>query len=148
MQYFLWYLVFLPFLVPRLSSISTRQSIVYGAVWFCTQVLWLSQAYRLEFFGRGCILESVGVWADIYGGTLLGVGRLDGGVWESLSVLECYGGKVINCRLLILMFEVGPSIVSNPNGLGLRGLDWVILLLFDRVPYQFPPLARHRHLSR
>lgn len=60
---------------------------------------------QARVFGRGCVLESVGVWVDIYGGTLLGVGWVDGGVWESLSVLKCYGCKVLNCRLLIIMLR-------------------------------------------
>lgn len=81
MQYFLWYLVFLPFLVPRLSSISARQSIVYGAVWFCTQALWLSQAYRLEFLGEDVFWR---VW-------VCGLIYMVGHCWVLGGLMEAYG---------------------------------------------------------
>jgi len=57
-QYFLWYLLLLPLLLPRLS-ISYRQTLAYLAVWIGTQVLWLSKAYKLEFLGRNAFF---GLW--------------------------------------------------------------------------------------
>ncbi|KAI9466177.1 glycosyltransferase family 50 protein [Lactarius psammicola] len=50
-QYFLWYLLFLPLLIPHLSM--TRSSFVkYLTCWIGTQALWLSQAYKVEFLGE------------------------------------------------------------------------------------------------
>ncbi len=50
-QYFLWYLLFLPLLIPHLSM-SRSSFIKYLTCWIGTQVLWLSQAYRVEFLGE------------------------------------------------------------------------------------------------
>ncbi|KAK2466712.1 hypothetical protein APHAL10511_000970 [Amanita phalloides] len=51
-QYFLWYLLFLPLLLPHLQSISTKRALTYAIVWTGTQALWLAKAYRLEFLGE------------------------------------------------------------------------------------------------
>ncbi|KAG0242511.1 hypothetical protein BGX31_000218 [Mortierella sp. GBA43] len=54
-QYFMWYIVFLPLLIPnmatnpRLSFMSQGKNMLIG--WVVTQGLWLSQAYNLEFLG-------------------------------------------------------------------------------------------------
>ncbi|EPQ58295.1 hypothetical protein GLOTRDRAFT_114751 [Gloeophyllum trabeum ATCC 11539] len=59
-QYFLWYILFLPLLLPRLSrSITPRTSLVCLALWFGVQVLWLAEAYKLEFLGENVYL---GLW--------------------------------------------------------------------------------------
>ncbi|KAI0273595.1 glycosyltransferase family 50 protein [Gloeopeniophorella convolvens] len=50
-QYFLWYLLFLPLLIPRLS-LTRSSSVMYLVCWMGTQALWLSQAYRVEFLGE------------------------------------------------------------------------------------------------
>ncbi|KAF9532233.1 glycosyltransferase family 50 protein [Crepidotus variabilis] len=50
-QYFLWYLLLLPLLIPRLSM-TKGWAVAYGAVWAGTQALWLSEAYKLEFLGQ------------------------------------------------------------------------------------------------
>jgi len=50
-QYFLWYLLLLPLLIPSLSITPTR-ALAYLAVWFGTQALWLGEAYKLEFLGE------------------------------------------------------------------------------------------------
>lgn len=50
-QYFLWYMIFLPLLIPYLSW-SWSSIFKYLACWMGTQVLWLSQAYRVEFLGE------------------------------------------------------------------------------------------------
>ncbi|TFY57199.1 hypothetical protein EVG20_g8637 [Dentipellis fragilis] len=50
-KYFLWYLVFIPLLIPRLS-ITPLRGLLYLAIWFGVQALWLSQAYKLEFLGE------------------------------------------------------------------------------------------------
>ncbi|KAF8236221.1 hypothetical protein L208DRAFT_1451091 [Tricholoma matsutake] len=57
-QYFLWYLLFLPLLLPRLSTTPTR-GLAYVSVWVGTQALWLSEAYKLEFLGRNVFF---GLW--------------------------------------------------------------------------------------
>ncbi|KAG0052384.1 hypothetical protein BGZ83_002678 [Gryganskiella cystojenkinii] len=54
-QYFMWYIVFLPLLIPCLASnprMSLRKqgkNMLLG--WVLSQGLWLSQAYNLEFLG-------------------------------------------------------------------------------------------------
>ncbi|KAI9509349.1 glycosyltransferase family 50 protein [Russula earlei] len=50
-QYFLWYMLFLPLIVPHLS-LSLSSFVKYFVCWMGTQVLWLSQAYRVEFLGE------------------------------------------------------------------------------------------------
>lgn len=50
-QYFLWYLLFLPLLIPHLSM-SRSSFIKYLTCWIGTQALWLSQAYKVEFLGE------------------------------------------------------------------------------------------------
>ncbi|GJJ69753.1 GPI mannosyltransferase 1 subunit M [Entomortierella parvispora] len=54
-QYFMWYIVFLPLLIPclasnpRMSLRSQGRNMLLG--WVVSQALWLSQAYNLEFLG-------------------------------------------------------------------------------------------------
>ena len=50
-QYFLWYLLFLPLLIPHLS-LSRSSVLKYLTCWIGTQALWLSQAYKVEFLGE------------------------------------------------------------------------------------------------
>jgi len=50
-QYFLWYMLFLPLLIPHLSM-SWSSAVKYFMLWMGVQVLWLSQAYRVEFLGE------------------------------------------------------------------------------------------------
>jgi phosphatidylinositol glycan class M len=50
-QYFLWYILFLPLIIPRLS-LSWLSSVKYLVCWMGTQALLLSQAYRVEFLGE------------------------------------------------------------------------------------------------
>ena len=63
-QYFMWYLWFLPLVLPRLlpgpeteSGISAAKGILMVAFWVTGQALWLSQGYRLEFLGEEVFLE-------------------------------------------------------------------------------------------
>ncbi|KAF2402905.1 GPI mannosyltransferas-like protein 1 [Trichodelitschia bisporula] len=51
-QYFLWYLIFLPFYLPT-SSLLQRPALGITAcvLWVLGQALWLQQGYRLEFLG-------------------------------------------------------------------------------------------------
>ncbi|ODV90163.1 glycosyltransferase family 50 protein [Tortispora caseinolytica NRRL Y-17796] len=52
-QYFLWYLVFIPLVLPN-TLMARKRSILLGAValWVAPQALWLVQAYKLEFLGE------------------------------------------------------------------------------------------------
>lgn len=50
-QYFLWYLLLLPLLLPRLY-IAPKWAVAYLGVWVGTQALWLAEAYKLEFVGE------------------------------------------------------------------------------------------------
>ncbi|KZT26388.1 glycosyltransferase family 50 protein [Neolentinus lepideus HHB14362 ss-1] len=60
-QYFLWYILFLPLLIPRLSWSMTRfTSSLCFATWFGLQGLWLAEAYKLEFLGENVYF---GVWS-------------------------------------------------------------------------------------
>ncbi|PWY77019.1 hypothetical protein BO70DRAFT_388400 [Aspergillus heteromorphus CBS 117.55] len=71
-QYFLWYLIFLPFYLP-LPTCSLRQKpkttgAAVAVLWVLGQALWLHQAYNLEFLGLstfvpGLFLSSLGFFA-------------------------------------------------------------------------------------
>jgi phosphatidylinositol glycan class M len=66
-QYFMWYLWFLPLVVPHLipgasyavlgNGISARKASLMVILWVGAQALWLSQGYRLEFLGESVFLE-------------------------------------------------------------------------------------------
>lgn len=60
-QYFLWYMVFLPFYLP--DSLLLRRSslgIAALALWILGQALWLQQGYNLEFLGKSTFVP--GLW--------------------------------------------------------------------------------------
>ncbi|KAK0104215.1 GPI mannosyltransferase 1 [Cadophora gregata f. sp. sojae] len=60
-QYFLWYMVFLPFYLPG-SSLLIQKSLGITAValWVLTQALWLQQGFQLEFTGQSTFVP--GLW--------------------------------------------------------------------------------------
>ncbi|TFK72211.1 GPI mannosyltransferase 1 [Pluteus cervinus] len=78
-QYFLWYLLLLPLLLPSLSM-TRRKALVYAAVWVGTQALWLSEAYRLEFLGQNVFF---GLWAR-------GLIYVVGNCWVLAGVMKSY----------------------------------------------------------
>ncbi|OCH93394.1 glycosyltransferase family 50 protein [Obba rivulosa] len=78
-QYFLWYLLFVPLLCPRLS-IPPRRVALCLLVWIGTQALWLSEAYKLEFLGENVF---PGLWARslVY---------VIGNCWVLAEIMSCY----------------------------------------------------------
>ncbi|KAL4919060.1 GPI mannosyltransferase 1 [Aspergillus aurantiobrunneus] len=68
-QYFLWYLIFLPFYLPTSSLLQyPRLGASVAALWVVGQALWLQQGYLLEFLGLssfvpGLFLSSLGFFA-------------------------------------------------------------------------------------
>ncbi|KAL1757180.1 glycosyltransferase family 50 protein [Schizophyllum commune] len=54
-QYFLWYLLLLPLIMPRLSM-SPGKAVMTVAVWVLSQALWLWNGFRLEFLGENVFL--------------------------------------------------------------------------------------------
>jgi len=78
-QYFLWYLLFLPLLIPHLS-ISVRKTATLIGVWAGTQALWLSEAYKLEFLGENVFY---GLWVR-------GLIYVLGNAWVLVQILGSY----------------------------------------------------------
>ena len=60
-QYFLWYLVLLPFYLPHSSLVQTPTfGLTVAAAWVGSQGLWLYLAWRLEFLGQSTFVP--GLW--------------------------------------------------------------------------------------
>ncbi|PFH55690.1 hypothetical protein XA68_17820 [Ophiocordyceps unilateralis] len=60
-QYFLWYMVFLPLVLPGSSLLrKPALGITALALWVASQAAWLHQAYQLEFLGRSTFFP--GLW--------------------------------------------------------------------------------------
>ena len=78
-QYFLWYLLFLPLLIPRLSLSLGKTAALIG-VWMGTQALWLSEAYKLEFLGENVFY---GLWVR-------GLIYVLGNAWVLVQILASY----------------------------------------------------------
>ncbi|KAJ7709757.1 GPI mannosyltransferase 1 [Mycena rosella] len=83
-QYFLWYLLLLPLLLPRLS-ISRRNAIAYVGVWVGTQALWLSEAYKLEFLGQDVFF---GLWVR-------GLIYVVGNCWVLAGIMDGYMPSIL-----------------------------------------------------
>lgn len=79
-QYFLWYLLFLPLLIPYLSVSFGKAAALIG-VWAGTQALWLSEAYKLEFLGENVFY---GLWVR-------GLIYVLGNAWVLVQILDSYG---------------------------------------------------------
>ncbi|KAF4592074.1 GPI mannosyltransferase 1 [Ophiocordyceps camponoti-floridani] len=60
-QYFLWYIIFLPLVLPG-SSFLRKPALGLAALglWVASQAAWLHQAYQLEFLGRSTFFP--GLW--------------------------------------------------------------------------------------
>ncbi|KAI9656314.1 MAG: GPI mannosyltransferase 1 [Bathelium mastoideum] len=96
-QYFLWYMVFLPFYMPS-SSLLERPMLGGTALvlWVFGQVLWIQQAYQLEFLGQSTFMP--GLWASSIAFFFVNVWILsivitDVGQKFSLRTPERAGGK-------------------------------------------------------
>jgi len=60
-QYFLWYMVFLPFFLPGSMFLkNSRLGIAALIFWVVGQAVWLQQGYRLEFLGKSVFVP--GLW--------------------------------------------------------------------------------------
>ena len=78
-QYFSWYLLFLPLLIPQLS-LSRSQALMCVGVWIGTQALWLSEAYKLEFLGQNVFF---GLW-------MRGLFYVIGNCWVLVQIMGAY----------------------------------------------------------
>ncbi|KAF8969654.1 PIG-M-domain-containing protein [Flammula alnicola] len=78
-QYFLWYLLLLPLLLPQLV-LSRSRAILYTTIWIGTQALWLSEAYKLEFLGENVFF---GLWVR-------GLVYIIGNCWVLVGIMEAY----------------------------------------------------------
>ncbi|KAJ7581114.1 glycosyltransferase family 50 protein [Mycena floridula] len=79
-QYFLWYLLLLPLLLPQLN-ISRTMGTIYVAVYIAVQALWLSEAYQLEFRGQTVFF---GLW-------IRGLVYVVGNCWVLAGIIDGYG---------------------------------------------------------
>ncbi|EME88994.1 glycosyltransferase family 50 protein [Pseudocercospora fijiensis CIRAD86] len=60
-QYFLWYMVFLPFYLPASSLLRKPQAGMAALIlWVAGQAIWLQQGYELEFLGHSTFAP--GLW--------------------------------------------------------------------------------------
>lgn len=78
-QYFLWYLLLLPLILPNLNM-SRSKALSCVGVWVGVQGLWLSEAYKLEFLGQGVFLS---LW-------FRGLVYVLGNAWVLVSIIESY----------------------------------------------------------
>ncbi|KAG8752662.1 GPI mannosyltransferase 1 [Serendipita sp. 396] len=85
-QYFMWYLWFLPLVIPHLSTstkgggVSMYKALLMIAVWVGAQALWLSQGYLLEFLGNNVFPQ---LWAS-------GLIMLAANSWIVASLISSY----------------------------------------------------------
>ncbi|KAK3715085.1 GPI mannosyltransferase 1 [Vermiconidia calcicola] len=60
-QYFLWYMVFIPFYLPSSSMLrNSRLGLTALVLWVLGQALWLQQGFELEFNGKSTFVP--GLW--------------------------------------------------------------------------------------
>ncbi|KAL0577939.1 GPI mannosyltransferase 1 [Marasmius crinis-equi] len=84
-QYFLWYLLLLPLILPRLN-ISKTTATIYVAVWVGVQALWLGEAYKLEFLGQN----------TFYGLWIRGLIYVAGNCWVLGGIMRGYKSDMIS----------------------------------------------------
>jgi len=56
-QYFIWFLCFLPAILPSTNIKLKWRGLIMILLWFLSQVLWLNFAYQLEFLGENSFLQ-------------------------------------------------------------------------------------------
>ncbi|KAF2876881.1 GPI mannosyltransferase 1 [Massariosphaeria phaeospora] len=62
-QYFLWYMMFLPFYLPDSTLLRSRRVGITSLVfWVLGQIFWLQQGFQLEFNGQSTFIP--GLWAS------------------------------------------------------------------------------------
>nr|Q9P6R5.2 RecName: Full=GPI mannosyltransferase 1; AltName: Full=GPI mannosyltransferase I; Short=GPI-MT-I; AltName: Full=Glycosylphosphatidylinositol-anchor biosynthesis protein 14 [Schizosaccharomyces pombe 972h-] len=54
-QYFMWYLVFLPLVLPN-SKLLSKKGLICLSLWIIGQLLWLISAYNLEMLGKSVFI--------------------------------------------------------------------------------------------
>lgn len=69
LQYFLWYMVFLPFYLPD-SSLMRKPVVGISALvlWVSGQALWLLQGYKLEFLGHAAFAPELCIASMLFFG--------------------------------------------------------------------------------
>jgi phosphatidylinositol glycan class M len=66
-QYFLWYMVFLPFYLPRSTLLQKpKVGIAAAVLWVATQALWLQQGFQLEFLGKSTFFPGLWVASQLF----------------------------------------------------------------------------------
>ncbi|EPS42139.1 hypothetical protein H072_3942 [Dactylellina haptotyla CBS 200.50] len=96
-QYFMWYLVLLPFYLPHSSLLrNSTKGAIAGGLWVLTQSAWLGLAYGLEFEGENTFWP--GLWGSaaafylvncwILGVAVGDIGKLSGGPAEKIEAEE------------------------------------------------------------
>ncbi|CZT44649.1 probable GPI mannosyltransferase 1 [Rhynchosporium secalis] len=92
-QYFLWYMVFLPFYLPNSSLLANKSLGISAAMlWVLTQALWLQKGFQLEFLGQSTFVPGLWVASILFFLTntwLLGIIVGDIG-WTSRSPPKVY----------------------------------------------------------
>ncbi|KAJ5201375.1 Mannosyltransferase DXD [Penicillium cinerascens] len=88
-QYFLWYLILLPFYLPSSSLIRKPALGISAAIfWVLGQALWLSQGYNLEFLGLSSFVPGLFLASVLFFGVnvwILGIIVSDGGESEDVN---------------------------------------------------------------
>ncbi|OJD35061.1 gpi mannosyltransferase 1 [Diplodia corticola] len=91
-QYFLWYLIFLPFYLPTSSLLQTPSKGMTALVlWIVGQALWLQQGYQLEFLGNSTFVPGLWLASVVFfliNTWILGVVVTDIGSTETTSLVS------------------------------------------------------------
>ncbi|RDL33603.1 Glycosyltransferase family 50 protein [Venustampulla echinocandica] len=91
-QYFLWYMVFLPFYLPNSSLLANKfLGLSVAALWVATQGLWLHQGFQLEFLGKSTFVPGLwvaGILFFLTNAWILGIIVLDIGSSATKSVMK------------------------------------------------------------
>lgn len=97
-QYFLWYMVFLPFYLPTSSLLSNRTlGLSAAALWVSTQGLWLQQGFQLEFLGRSTFVPGLwmaGILFFLTNTWILGIVVTDVGLGNRVKLSSGKGGTM------------------------------------------------------